>query len=219
MTQSSPAKKPRDPFSAPNRRQPKQKRSVTTVKQILEAAIKLLELGGFEAITMQAIAKEAGVNIATAYSYFPNKHQLLARLAKDQIDERLDVLSRMLADVAAAPDWVSAFGATLHDLLDLRRRQRGSVALRQALHASPDLWAIDQEGNRRAAILVGDVLRQRASPSLHSTADIRGRLIAECVTASLDLAQSCPEDEASHYVEELVDLVARYLEDPPPTLA
>lgn len=168
---------------------------------------------------MQAIADEAGVNIATAYSYFPNKHQLLARLAEDQIDARLDVLAKMLADVAAAPDWVTAFGATVHDLLDLRRRQRGAVALRRALHASPDLWAIDQEGNRKAAILVGDVLRQRSSPDLHSTADIRGRIIAECVTASLDLAQCCPEDEAAHYIEELVVLILRYLQDPPPTLA
>ncbi len=211
MTQPATSQKPRDPFSAPNRRQPKQKRSVTTVKQILEAAIKLLEVGGFEAITMQAIAKEAGVNIATAYSYFPNKHQLLASLATDQINARLGALEKILADVVAAPDWVMAFGAALRDLSSLRRRQRGSVALRQALHASPDLWVIDQEGNRKAAILVADVLRQRASPSLHSTADISGRLIAECVTASLDLAQSYPEDEAAQYIEELVVLVVRYL--------
>ncbi|MFG6592831.1 TetR/AcrR family transcriptional regulator [Sulfitobacter sp. 1A12157] len=219
MTRPSITKKSRDPLAAPNRRKPKQKRSVTTVKQILEAAIKLLEIGGFEAITMQAIADEAGVNIATAYSYFPNKHQLLARLAEDQINARLDVLARMLADVAAAPDWVSAFGATLHDLFDMRRRQRGSVALRRALHASPDLWAIDQDGNRKAAILVGDVLRQRSSPGLHSSTDIRGRIIAECVTASLDLAQSCPEDKAAHYIEELVVLMQRYLQEPPSNMA
>ena len=178
-----------DPLAAPKRRLPMQERSKATVEQILNTTVRLLEEGGFEAVTMNTIAATASINIATIYSYFPNKHHVLAHLAKAGLDERLSLLVAALKKLMARDDWIDGFCETLEELYRLRDGQPGMVALRQAMHASPPLWEIDQEGNRQAGTLVANLLTAKAGDG--GNRDVQGRLIAEYVTATLDLVQLC----------------------------
>ncbi len=198
-----------DPLAAPKRRRPQQQRSKATVEQILHAAVGVLEHGGFEAMTMQTIADAAGINIATAYSYFPNKHHVLAHLARVRLAERLTLLDAAFVRLKADEDWIEGFCATLGELYRLRVDQAGSVALRQAMHASPSLWEIDQEGNRRAGILVADLLRFHAGDG--GNREIQGRVIAEYVTASLDYLQHCDAGTREGTLDEIVELTRAYL--------
>lgn len=198
-----------NPLAAPKRRRPQQERSRATVEHILDAAVAVLEKGGFEAMTMQTVADAAGVNIATAYSYFPNKHHVLAHLARARLDERLALLNAAFEALKASEDWIEGFCATLRELYRLRASQTGSVALRQAMHASPSLWQIDQEGNRRASILVADLLRARAGAG--GDRDIQGRVIAEYVTATLDYLQHSEPEVREGTLDEIVDLTRCYL--------
>lgn len=64
------------------RRQPRQARSRVTVDAILEATTYLLAEVGFEKTTTNAIARRAGVNIASLYQYFPSKDAILAELSR-----------------------------------------------------------------------------------------------------------------------------------------
>lgn len=190
------AKRP-SPLDAPKRRRPKQKRSRETVEEILQASIRVMERGGFEAFTVQAIAAEAGVNVATLYSYFANKHQLLEQLVQDQMEERMAMLRTAFDEAATAADWIESICDSIARLAQLRTSQSGSIALRRALHASPQLWELDQKGNRAAAQLVADLLRKRAEPCPVNP-ELRGRIIAEYVTAIFDMkaeysAQTHPE--------------------------
>lgn len=198
-----------DPLAAPKRRRPQQERSRATVEHILDAAVAVLETGGFEAMTMQAVADAAGVNIATAYSYFPNKHHVLAHLARARLDERLALLEAAFERLKASEDWIEGFCATLRELYRLRAGQTGSVALRQAMHASPSLWQIDQDGNRRASVFVADLLRARAGAG--GDRDIQGRVIAEYVTATLDYLQHSEPDLRDGTLDEIVELTRCYL--------
>lgn len=175
-----------NPLDAPRRRRPKQQRSRETVTQILEGAIRVMERGGFEAFTVHAIAAEAGVNVATLYSYFANKHQLLERLTRDRLEERLAMLRAAFDAATVAPDWIGSICDAIERLASLRTRQSGAIALRRALHAAPELWALDQAGNAEAAKMVADLLRARADP-VPADPDLRGRIIAEYVTAILDM--------------------------------
>lgn len=199
-----------DPLAAPKRRRPKQERSKATVEQILNAAVGILQAGGFEAVTMQTIADAAQINIATVYSYFPNKHHVLAHLARLQLDERLSLLDGAFAGLVARDDWITGFCEVLEDLYRLRAGQAGMVALRQAMHASPPLWEIDQEGNRRAGGLVAGLLAAKAGDD--GSRAVQGRVIAEYVTAMLDHLQQLEPQVQSATFEEIVRLTRGYLQ-------
>ena len=199
-----------NPLDAPKRRRPKQERSKTTVEQILSAAIAILEEGGFEAITMLTIAEEAGISIAAVYSYFPNKHHVLAHLARSHLEQRLALLDAEFQRLRSHPDWISGYCDVLAELAQLRASQSGSVALRQAMHASPSLWEIDQEGNRRASRLVAALLRDMAGDD--GNREVQGRLIAEFVTAGLDYRQGAGTDDPDAALRELTKLTRAYLE-------
>ncbi len=202
-----------NPLDAPKRRRPKQKRSRETVEAILQGAIRVMERGGFEAFNVHAIAKEAEVNVATLYSYFANKHKLLETLTQNQLNERIAMLEDAFAKAKAAPDWISSICDSIIDLARLRANQAGSVALRQALHASPQLWELDQDGNRIAARMVADLLEQRATPC-PANPKLRGRIIAEYVTAILDMKAQFPVQSHAEFDQEMVALLRVHLSMP-----
>ena len=64
------------------RKQPSQERSRHTVDAILEAAARILEGGGPQALTTNAIAERACVSPGSLYQYFPDKHAILAELIR-----------------------------------------------------------------------------------------------------------------------------------------
>jgi AcrR family transcriptional regulator len=66
-------------------RQPRQQRAQNKVELILEAAIRLLDIGGLAALTTNAIAETAGVSIGTLYQYFANKEAILEALAEREM--------------------------------------------------------------------------------------------------------------------------------------
>lgn len=202
-----------NPLDAPGRRRPKQERSKRTVEQLLDAAIRVMERGGFEALTMRAVADEAGINVATLYSYFANKHKLLARLAEDRLTERLDMLHEAFEKARKAEDWIAATATAISQLTALRARQTGSRALRSALHASPELWRIDQNGNKAAARMMAQLLQDRANPPCKDP-ELRGRIIAEYVTALLDMHADYPEHKHRDIEAELMALLKLHLSMP-----
>ncbi|MEY8827864.1 TetR/AcrR family transcriptional regulator [Sedimentitalea sp. XS_ASV28] len=200
ITENNP-KRP-NPLAAPGRRKPKQKRSRETVEEILQAAIRVMERGGFEAFNMPAIAAEAGLNVATLYSYFANKHKLLARLAEDGLAERLRILEELFEEARQAPDWIDKACAAITRLARLRSDQSGATALRRALHASPELWRIDQNGNRIAGKMVADLIVSRSETPC-ADPELRGRMIAEYVTVILDMQRDFPADKHDAILADL----------------
>lgn len=66
-------------------RKPTQQRSRHKVELMLEAAMRLLDSGGHEALTTNAIAATAGVSIGTLYQFFPNKEAILDALAQREV--------------------------------------------------------------------------------------------------------------------------------------
>ena len=52
-------------------------KSARTRSAIIDAALRLFRERGYDATTMRAIAKEAGVSVGNAYYYFDSKEQLI----------------------------------------------------------------------------------------------------------------------------------------------
>jgi AcrR family transcriptional regulator len=61
----------------PNSAQPKSARSEQTRAAIVDAALRMFREQGYEATTMRAVAREAGVATGNAYYYFGSKEELI----------------------------------------------------------------------------------------------------------------------------------------------
>lgn len=83
----------------PEPRIPRQERARYKVELMLEAAIRLLEQGGMDVLTTNAVAQTAGVSIGTLYQYFPNKDAILDALAEREMAQ---ISQRVLAALAEA---------------------------------------------------------------------------------------------------------------------
>ncbi len=69
------------------RKKPRQERSRATVDAILQAAAYILVKRGWPALTTNAVAERAGVNIASLYQFFPTKEAIVAELERRHIAE------------------------------------------------------------------------------------------------------------------------------------
>lgn len=68
-----------------------------TRARILEAALEMFRLQGFEATTMRAIAAEAGVSLGSAYYYFESKEDLVMAFYERAIDAMTPSMEEALA--------------------------------------------------------------------------------------------------------------------------
>lgn len=69
------------PYASPKR----DLQASTTRRRIAEAAEQLFAAKGFAAVTMQQIARNAGVSLATVYIYFPGKAVIVDALAEEVV--------------------------------------------------------------------------------------------------------------------------------------
>jgi AcrR family transcriptional regulator len=139
--------------------------------QLLEAAARVFVSAGTEP-SMRAIAREAGVGIATLYRHFPTRESLVDAVYRDQVARLTDGARELLTQLpppAALRRWMDLFGdwiATKNGMLDtlLAMIESGEIA-----HAQTQmLAAIDEILN------AGRV-----------TGDLRADVTAEDIAASL----------------------------------
>jgi TetR/AcrR family transcriptional regulator, cholesterol catabolism regulator len=116
-------------------------------RRVLDAALRLAERGGFDAVQMRDVATEANVALGTVYRYFTSKERLLLEAMVEEIEalaEQLqsrppvgdtpaarviDVLSRGTASLQRHPEvtgaMVRAQGAAALDEADVVRKIGG----------------------------------------------------------------------------------------------
>jgi AcrR family transcriptional regulator len=92
-------------------------------EQLLAAATRVLGSGS-EETSMRAIAREAGVGIATLYRHFPTRESLVEAVYRDQVVRLTSGARDLLAEAAPAAAlrrWMDLFGdwiATKNGMLD-----------------------------------------------------------------------------------------------------
>lgn len=83
-------------------RRPEQK--AQRAEEILDAARKVLDEGGIEAVTLAAIAREAGVVKSNLYRYFESREEILFRLMLEESEALIDEGVAHLAPLAGSGD-------------------------------------------------------------------------------------------------------------------
>ncbi len=138
--------------------------------RILEAAREAFATRGLD-VPMAAIARRAGVGVATLYRHFPTRGSLVTEVFGDQVRACASVLDEALAD----PDPWRGFRTAVEKVCAMEAADRGFA--HALLTVYPD--AIDYEGARsRAEACFADVVRR---------AQEAGRLRADFVPADLIL--------------------------------
>ncbi|GAB2668134.1 TetR/AcrR family transcriptional regulator [Nocardia goodfellowii] len=94
-----------------------------TLDQIVEAAVRVADTEGLEAVTMRRVATELGIGTMTLYRYLPGKGELL--------DLMLDRVQQPAPLDDGEPGWRAALERMAYDTLALYRRHPWLVQVNQ----------------------------------------------------------------------------------------
>ncbi|WP_373354125.1 TetR/AcrR family transcriptional regulator [Pseudoroseicyclus sp. CXY001] len=137
---------------------PKQARAIATCAAIVEAAARILEEQGPEALTTNRIAERAGVGIGTLYQYFPDKHAILVSLIRRERGALLSELRGIEAEGDAALGEMIA--ASIRHQFDRPKLASALEHIEQAFPLGPEAAAMAEE----IAALSSDLLGRRFAP-------------------------------------------------------
>jgi AcrR family transcriptional regulator len=190
------------------RKVPTQPRAHATVEAILDATAKLLVEVGVDRLTTNAIAELSGINVASLYSYFPNKFAVLAALW-DRMQERQRGL---LAGVDATESPARAVAMGVDATFEFVIGEPGFVELADAVRLVPELRELSQQGHAAAAKLLRELLVQRRVRQRSATdVDAIAAVIVEVVSATLAHARRAPPRRRKRIVGELKAMLTAYL--------
>lgn len=196
-----------------SRNQPRQPRSRATVSVILDAAIRVLDREGLEALTTSRVAEVAGVSVGTLYQYFAHRDAIIDALQDRELERAGDMLERVLKNPNDASDREVA-SAVLAELLKL---YRAAPALHRVLaidglrYTTPErVLAFDA----RSVALVKAFLSM-ARPRIRDTnLEAAAFVVYQSVRATMlsYLLESPAGVTDEVIVAEVTELIVRYLE-------
>jgi AcrR family transcriptional regulator len=182
------------------------------VKDILDAAARVLARDGAAQFTTARVAETAGVSVGSLYQYFPNKEALLFRLQRDEWDETLDHLEGILADQGVPPKTrlhraVAHFFRTEADEAGLRHALDDAGAL---FREAPEARIHEERTHARLRVLFEAFLP--AEPAVDRSFAAEFVMTVVGALAEKVTARRRDPDELDAWTEATVDLVLAYLE-------
>lgn len=200
------------------RKQPVQRRSLSTVADLLLAAAQVFEEMGYAAGTTNRIAARAGVSIGTLYQYFPNKEALAVALLERHVEETVRRLE----------EWVGHIVAERHALRDALRDYAATMLEAHAgrprlqhilLEETPLPERVHEtllESERRAARTFSGFLRLYPEVR-HGAIEHAGFLVVQAVESLTHRYSAHPNEPLitqASFLEELVSMLYAYLTSP-----
>ena len=205
-----PAKKKKTP-----RKQPQQARAQSTVHAILEATVQVLEREGPEAATTTRIAEVAGVSVGTLYQYFSHRDAIFDALQEREFDRAIGLMQNVLSDNNLAKSPRETVTACVQGMLGLYQASPGMhrVLTMEGLRANKahKLHSFDL----RVIALVRHFLAATGTPIRKKNVDAAAFVAFQSVRATMlaSLLETPAGFSDQTMVEELVDLLLRYLVD------
>ena len=144
------------------RRQPRQARSRQTVERLLDAADRLLVRDGLLAFNTNAVAAEAGIDIASLYQYFPAKEAIIFALLEQRclgLQARCEVW-RLEADRMSLPALLDQLSVALYPV---EGHGWSLSSLQPMIERVPELKELIEALQQDLAAFWADVLQQRGS--------------------------------------------------------
>ena len=207
---------PRRPALKTPRNQPQQPRSRATVSVILDAAIRVLDREGLDAMTTSRVAEVAGVSVGTLYQYFAHREAIIEALQSRELERADSMLERLLK----SPQPASNRELSRMVVEELLRLYRAAPALHRVLAvdglrvAPPErVLAFDA----RSVALVRAFLTMSGPRIRDANLEAAAFVIYQSVRATmLSYLLESPAGVDDHVlVAELTELIVRYLSAEP----
>lgn len=167
------------------RKLPTQDRSKQLVDSLLSATAKILVRLGYEGLTTNRVAEEAGVSVGSLYQYFPNKESLIAALIQRWSDGVMETIAGQYLEV---------------------RHESIETAVETLVSAALDSTKIDVKLHR---ILMQQLPHVDAMPAL----ELFNRRMTERVAGWLEVHRQELEVEDLHLAAEIVVMTLSGLSD------
>lgn len=184
-----------------------------------EAGRQLIEQGGVEALTVQAIADRAGVSVGSLYQYFESKEELVRTILADVVDE--GSLEGGLADALLALPVRDRLRAGIELAIErhLRLLQMGSDYYREHHAEFRSGPRLKTKAGGSGAVAFAQQLIEWAEASgesidRHHAAFLLGRGLPAILRAAVEEDPKLLEDPS--FVEELTLLFSNFLYGPAP---
>ena len=172
---------------------------------MIEATARILETGGPEALSTNAVAERAGVSIGSLYQYFPNKIALLVGLVRS---ERRSLLVRLTHLAENPPDRLDGVVAELVRAAVTHQFERPALA-RTLDYLEPGL-PLDAETAALTQELIDLVARLIAVHGV-ANAHVAARDLVALTKGMVDAAGLAGETDRAAVEARIVRAVAGYL--------
>lgn len=196
-------------------KKPKQARSQSTVEAILTAVTQIMDKDGAMGLTTNKIAEKAGVSVGSLYQYFKNKESIFEAILLRITEENLKSLEINLS--------TRSDNSSIRQLVDLVVRaqfenvQRLGKLTSVLFQYAPQILSPNhfKKADER---IVNFLLERIEQDQIKVRPQNRAEAFFICSQAVrgvifMTFLQK-PEDERQRIIEELIDMVATYLELP-----
>lgn len=139
--------------AGPGGRVPKQARARERRARILDAARAEIEERAPSEITMEGIARRAGVPVGSLYQYFDNKTSLFAAVGASVMDDADALVARLLVECRSLP-WREAVDRTADAVLGVLRRSPHYRRVLRAVRFTDEFAELTAASNERVADLM-----------------------------------------------------------------
>lgn len=158
------------------------------------AAAELAASGGYEAVTMTAVAQRVGVSRATIYQYFASRNHLLAEIMEEWVEQINEDLRRNPPAGATPAERV---GAAFERIMQLSARNRGLTSALLVAAASSDPAARDAfpSWSRPVEIYLKTLLNGEQVPGLEDIITVLGHVLFSALIAMTHRGQA-PQEAA-----------------------
>ncbi|MFD4598114.1 TetR/AcrR family transcriptional regulator [Streptomyces sp. NPDC058464] len=194
----------------PRRRQARGERRI---QQLLEAAASVFCTTGYTAASTNAIAREAGVSPGTLYQFFPNKEAIAIELGDRLLHDLRNTYGEALAPVDPATPLADAVAAVVDRLTAFNTEHPVFFAL---MHGPDMPGGITEAHDALHTNLLGRIEGLLASllPPGTGQADVTrtAHVSLGIYKAGLELVLSHEGAERQAYVQEIKNVLTRYLE-------
>jgi len=188
------------------RKTPRQARARATVDAILFAAAHILKTQGQPGFTTNRIAEVAGVSIGSLYQYFPNKQAIIDAL-RERHDEFYEHELHEGIERGMSLDFREGLEGMLRQMVALHRQD---AKLHREMRRDPVLQPADELEFTHYLVEFLEEQRDRLRPvpDRELTAFIAVTTLQHLIHG---VALHSPERlDNPHYIDELVELAARY---------
>ena len=176
----------------------------------------VLARDGFQRLTTNRIAQQAGVSIGSVYQYFPDKHAIIAVIGRE-LEQRALGLFEQAVQQARERSIAEVVGTLVRGLA---HESFGELPARRAiLRQVPRAWLAD------ASERVDTAVKAELAKLLSARADVREGDAELMAFVAMHAVESVLEAAVLHRPEllsdeafqsELVQLAVKYLQAPPP---